>query len=100
MWTVQPQEPFADIEGAGVEIYQDSSGGQNWQSTNHVNAEGRVMHRFQGYRVQVGETTVASGMRATPTILVYDPRDDRSIAVAVEGFWQNFPKALEVHGNR
>ena len=49
---------------------------------------------------QVDELTVASAKRATPTILVYDPRDDRSIAGAVEGFWQNFPKALEVHGNR
>jgi hypothetical protein len=100
MWTTQPQESFASMEGAAVEIYQDSSGGTNWQSANHINAAGRVMHRFQGYRVQVGEMTVAAGKRAAPTILVYDPHDDRSIAGAVEGFWQNFPKALEAHGNR
>ena len=100
LWTAQPREPFTSAQDAEIEIYQDSSGGVNWQSANHVNAEGRVMHRFRGYRVQVGETTVAAGMRATPTLLVYDPRDDRSIAGAVEGFWQNFPKALEVHGNR
>jgi hypothetical protein len=100
MWTAQPQEPFASGEGAAVEIYQDSSGGPNWQSTNHVNAAGQVMHRFQGYRVRVGEMTVAAGKRAAPVILVYDPRDDRSIAGAMEGFWQNFPKALEVHDNR
>jgi hypothetical protein len=100
MWTAQPQEPFAVVEGAAVEIYQDSSGGTNWQSTNHINAHGQVMHRFQGYRVQVGETTVAAGKRAAPVVLTYDPRDDRSIAGTVQGFWQNFPKALEVHGNR
>ena len=100
MWTVQPQEPLTAVPDGEITIYQDSSGGVNWQSANHVNAAGRVMHRFQGYRVQMGETTVAAGTRATPTILVYDPRDDRSIAGAVEGFWQNFPKALEVHGNR
>ena len=81
-------------------IYQDSSGGVNWQSANHVNADGRVMPRFQGYRVQVGEITVAAGQRAAPVILVYDPCDDRSIAGAIEGFWQNFPKALEVNGPR
>ena len=28
------------------------------------------------------------------------PGDDRSIAGTVEGFWQNFPKALEVNDNR
>jgi YetA-like protein len=100
MWTAQPQEPFAAIAGSEVEIYQDSSGGPNWRSSNHVNAAGRVMQSFQGYRVRVGEMTVTAGKRATPTILVYDPRDDRSIAGAVEGFWQNFPKALEIHRNR
>jgi YetA-like protein len=100
MWTAQPQEPFIPASGADLEIYQDSSGGVNWQSPNHVNAQGQVMHRFQGYRVQAEETTIAVGKRATPTLLVYDPHDGRSIAGTVEGFWQNFPKALEVHGNR
>jgi YetA-like protein len=100
MWTAQPLEPVTSVEGAAVEIYQDSSGGRNWQSTNHVNAHGRVMPRFQGYRVQVGAMTVAAGKRASPAVLVYDPRDDRSITGALEGFWQNFPKALEVHDNR
>ena len=100
MWTAQPQEPLAGVEGSAVEIYQDSSGGTNWQSANHVNAEGRVMHRFQGYRVQAGESIVAAGTRATPAMLVYDPGDDRSIAGTVEGFWQNFPKALEAKDNR
>ena len=100
MWAVQPLDPFAAVEEAGIEIYQDSSGGVNWRSTNHVNADGRVIPRFQGYRVRVGGTTVATGMRATPTMLVYDTNDGRSIAGAVEGFWQNFPKALEVDGNR
>jgi hypothetical protein len=100
MWTVQPQEPLTLAQGAAMAIYQDSSGGVHWQSANHVNAHGRVMLRFQGYRVQAGETTVRAGQRAAPLILVYDPRDERSIAGAVEGFWQNFPKALEVHGPR
>jgi len=99
MWATQPQEPFGFVERSALEIYQDSSGGLNWQSTNHVNAAGRVMHRFQGYRVRVGDMTVAAGKRAAPVILVYDPRDDRGIAGAVERFWQNFPKALEVNGN-
>ena len=100
VWTVQPQEPFTTVQDGEIAIYQDSSGGVNWQSANHVNAEGRVMHRFQGFRVQVGGATVAAGKRAAPTIFVYDPHDDRTIAGAVEGFWQNFPKAIEVHGNR
>jgi hypothetical protein len=100
VWTAQPQAPFARAEGSTVEIYQDSSGGPNWQSTNHVNAAGRVMQSFQGYRVKVGDMTVAAGKRAAPVVLVYDPGDDRGVAGAVEGFWQNFPKALEVNGNR
>jgi hypothetical protein len=100
MWTAQPGEPFTAIESAALEIYQDSSGGTNWQSANHANAVGHVGQSLQGYRVQAEEVRVAEGKRAVPTILLYDPRDDRSIAGAMEGFWQNFPKALEVNRNR
>jgi hypothetical protein len=41
-----------------LEIYQDSSGGENWQSAVHVNREGIVPQRFQGYRVTVVDGAV------------------------------------------
>ena len=46
----QPAFPIRPCRGP-FELYQDSSGGDNWQSPVHVNAEGRVPNRFRGYRV-------------------------------------------------
>lgn len=73
-------------------IYQDSSGGVNWQSTVHVNREGRVPHRFRGYRVD-GLNVSTAGLRASPIVLVEHP--DGPTAVCVWRFWQNFPKVIE-----
>ena len=75
-----------------VEIYQDSSGGENWQSTAHLNRERRVPNSFRGYRLRSGETTT-EGLRATPIVSV--EREAATLSAAVPQFWQNFPKALE-----
>jgi hypothetical protein len=84
-----------DPSAAPIEIYQDSSGGEHWQSTNHVNRERRVPTTFQGYRVRTprGES---HGLRATPTLAI--GRGGRTMAAAILDFWQNFPKALESDG--
>ncbi len=76
-------------------IYQDSSGGDNWQSSNHVNRHGKVQHRFRGYRLKAGPVT-REGLRATPVVGVTD--GDTGVAVAMPHFWQNFPKAVHVSG--
>jgi hypothetical protein len=77
---------------APVELYQDSSGGPNWRSSNHINRDRVVPVAFAGYRLRTagGET---SGQRATPIVAVQS--GSRSLAVAVPEFWQNFPKAVE-----
>lgn len=74
------------------QIYQDSSGGENWQSRNHVNRHNVVPSRFRGYRL-VSERGGRSGLRATPVVAVQ--RGARTIAVTMPEFWQNFPKAIE-----
>ena len=79
------------------EIYQDSSGGENWQSSNHINRERRVPTTFRGYRVRSGKMT-ASGLRATPIASVR--RGSAEITATLPDFWQNFPKALEVNDAR
>ena len=55
--------------GGALEIYQDSSGGENWDSRNHVNREGRVPCSFRGYRVRAGGRE-ESGLRASPAVAV------------------------------
>ncbi|MHB8973879.1 MAG: hypothetical protein ACYC4N_25875 [Pirellulaceae bacterium] len=81
--------------GQSIEIYQDSSGGENWQSRNHVNREGRVPCRFQGYRVQTNDNE-RFGRRASPVLM--SQADGVTVAVTIPEFWQQFPKALEIDG--
>ncbi len=97
MWTPQPHQSLIPSAGARLEIYQDSSGGQNWRSTNHANRYGQVMQTFQGYRVTADDCVIAAGKRATPIIAVGDHKT--RVTAAVDKFWQNFPKALEADHN-
>ena len=77
---------------SSVEIYQDSSGGENWRSTNHVNRRGVVPNAFRGYRMRAdgGERI---GIRATPIVAV--DAGGKRVAAVLPAFWQNFPKAIE-----
>jgi YetA-like protein len=98
------QKPFAGRLSAEVggpwiefndslEIYQESSGGENWKSTNHVNRNGEVWHTYRGYLLKAGDN-LTSGLRATPILNVL--AGDWEVSLALQHFWQNFPKALTV----
>lgn len=83
----------SEVHTGRLEIYQDSSGGANWNSRNHINRHGKVTTSFCGYRVTVNGVRKEQGDRAEPIIAV---RNRYGVAVAsIKGFWQNFPKALE-----
>ncbi len=84
------QEPLS-FESA-CELYQDSSGGENWKSTNHVNRKGIVPLSIPGYRCSL-DAQQRQGKRATPIASLQSSNGD--LAIAVPDFWQNFPKALE-----
>ena len=97
-WTTQPHQPVVRSSYAELEIYQDSSGGPNWNSSNHLNRFVKVMNTRQGYRVVADGAIIQQGRRATPVVSVRN--EEKSIVGAIEDFWQNFPKAIEVHDNR
>src|SRR5262249_1669756 len=84
------EAPFTDC-GQSVELYQDSSGGENWMSAVHVNRAGRVPNSFQGYRIRDGRSEV-HGLRATPHVGLIG--EGGGVSVAAPRFWQNFPKAI------
>jgi hypothetical protein len=77
---------------APLELYQESSGGDAWQSAVHRNKDGVVPHTRRGYRLVAGASE-REGRRATPVLSVSSGR--RTVAVATPDFWQNFPKAVE-----
>ena len=91
-WSAEPGQPFRESQADEFEVYQDSSGGENWRSRNHVNRRGEVPLRFQGYRLRVGDNEIA-GRRANPVVRLIGP--DLSVAAALPEFWQQFPKAID-----
>jgi hypothetical protein len=74
-------------------IYQDSSGGKNWSSLNHVNRNGEIKNSFRGYRIYQGEEVVRDGLRSNPVLSI--KKGGIQINTAVKWFWENFPKAIE-----
>jgi hypothetical protein len=92
--SVEPGQPM-DRWDAPFELHQDSSGGESWRSPVHVNRGGVVPNAFRGYRIRSGGKENA-GLRATPATAVQS--GDLELAVAMQHFWQNFPKAIEVRG--
>lgn len=89
----QPLEPMRQP----LELFQESSGGPNWASPAHRNRHGVVPVCFPGYRL-VFPSAYRTGSRATPIVSL--ERDGARLAVAVPGFWQNFPKAIAVADDR
>ncbi len=96
MESSRPQGPGLQA-ATKVEIYQASSGGENWRSDNHLNREGRVPCQFRGYQVRHGDN-IENGLRASPVISLID--SSQSVQIAVPEFWQQFPKSLETDGSR
>lgn len=88
-------------EGTGsfdLQIYQDSSGGENWQSKNHVNKDNEVKTSFRGYVVTSNGENIKDGLRAEPVVIVAN--DNKHISFGIREFWQNFPKALETTNDK
>ena len=79
-------------------IYQDSSGGNNWRSANHVDKDMKVPVSFRGYRVYQADEQVSAGNRIDGWLHVR--RREGGVAVGLREFWQNFPKALEFSDGR
>lgn len=94
-WSAEPNGPVHANVTTPVEIYQDSSGGDNWQSRNHVNRLGQVPCTFRGYRTRCGDAE-HHGRRANPLLRLENAA--AAVDVAVPEFWQQFPKALEATG--
>ena len=92
-------EPHADARREDTVpriIYQDSSGGERWNSANHLDRGGTLGVGFRGYQVRVDGAIEAEGLRAQPWLSLSGA--DCSVSLSVTDFWQNFPKALRWDG--
>jgi YetA-like protein len=94
-WSDSVETPLRPSLDSRVRIYQESSGGENWASRNHLNREGHVPLSSRGYRVHCGDVE-SDGLRANPIVTIERSKD--RLAVAVPNFWQKFPKSIESAG--
>ena len=97
IWSTEVGSPFVETLEQSLEIYQDSSGGPNWAGANHVSRRGEVTTSFCGYRLRAPGTE-ASGLRAQPLVALCAGAS--GVVGTVSRFWQDFPKAIEVDGDR
>jgi hypothetical protein len=95
VWSAEAGQEPRTTDGGPLEIYQDSSGGENWRSRNHVNREGRQPCSFRGYRLNGGGAE-SYGLRASPVVSLQGA--DGTLTAAVPEFWQQFPKAIGTDG--
>lgn len=79
-----------------LRIYQDSSGGENWRSSNHCNRNGRVMNSFCGYKVYEDGNVITEGKKAEFVASVTS--GNKKVSAVLKDFWQNFPKSIETEG--
>ncbi|HMB68764.1 MAG TPA: hypothetical protein VKU85_05610, partial [bacterium] len=94
-WSPEAAMPLGELRQGPLEIYQDSSGGENWRSPVHRNRDGDVPMTFRGYRVRAPGVE-REGLRAAPRVVVHD--GTAGVSASVREFWQNFPKAIEADG--
>jgi hypothetical protein len=78
----------------GVRVYQESSGGDHWNSPVHRARDGSLQLRYCGYELSEGGEKIAEGKRATP--IVWRGSGETGIAAVMPHFWQEFPKAFRV----
>ena len=92
-WSVESDGAWERLESESLKIVQQSSGGVNWNSRNHVDRDGQIHCRLPGYTVQANGTQ-GEGKRAKPVALVQ--MSEVRIAFAIPEFWQQFPTTMEV----
>ena len=90
-WSESPAAPSRKVFGEQVEIYQDSSGGENWRSRNHINHQGNIPRQFQGFRVR-HHPEESHGLRVSPTMFTQSAVGGAGVAPV--DFWQKCPAAL------
>lgn len=96
-WRASPDASRVDSPALDWALYQDSSGGERWDSVNHVEAQGHPGVAFRGWTTR-GAGTEVRGDRAQPALEIAGAGP--SIAASLQDFWQNFPKALRCRDGR
>ncbi len=78
------------------EIKQHSSGGENWNSINHVDKTNRVAVAKKGFRWKA-DSEKGSGTRCQVGVSLRNDKEE--ITLIPQHFWQTFPNGVSVHNS-
>lgn len=92
---IRPQPGVEPIfsENEALILHQESSGGENWNSNNHLNQDGVVTTRYRGFRLFRESEVIDDGYRASPVAGVSG--ENSGTCALLSGFWQNFPSSIK-----
>lgn len=92
---IRPQPGVEPIfsENEALFLHQESSGGENWNSNNHLNRDGVVTTKYRGFRLFRNSEVIDHGYRASPVAGVTG--DGSGTCVLLSRFWQNFPSSIK-----
>jgi len=85
-------EEWQTTSGNSLSVYQESSGGENWNNLNHKNRFNEVPLKLKGYRLDINDKTTY-GERASPVFSI-NTAHNSYFNIRVKKFWQNFPKCF------
>jgi len=93
------QAPQSTTVDAGVKLYQESSGLENWNAHTSVTDGGNLVRTskyvgFKGYRMTKGTANIESGNFAIGWLAAFN--GSHGALVACRDFWQQYPKALRI----
>jgi hypothetical protein len=94
-WLERTDDHWHETSAARWSLLQLNSGGQNWQSRVHVDAQGHGLTGNQGYKVEFDDKVIR-GTRATPTVAVSDGAV--GLKTTMVDFWEKFPSGIAVDG--
>lgn len=97
--SIQPQQTAVPIKfplDQPVDVLQQSSGGENWNSSNHINASRKNFRKVKTGILKNGTTSVEID-RIQPVFSL--KTDTLSLTFTIKEFWQNFPKGVSVGKN-
>jgi len=92
-WKVEATQDWSSLAGSTLNIYQESSGGENWNSPNHQNKDGFIPMQHKGYICEF-ENKKETGNRACPLVKI--STQSGKIGIGIDKFWQNFPRSLGI----
>jgi len=98
-WKNLTEESWSNINSPSIRLYQDSSGGKNWNHHIHVDKSSASTVSFKGYQLIIDNEILRKGERASP-IFSFKTKNNTELKTHISQFWQNFPNAISLDSNK